>query len=87
MFVVVDGKLAGLVGAADPIKPTTAEAVRDLHAEGIRIVMLTGDSRSSARRITLITLGNIGAPVWYPFQGPCSRGFFGASTLTHDEGS
>jgi Cu+-exporting ATPase len=51
MFVVVDGKLAGLVGVADPIKPTTVEAVRDLHAEGVRIVMLTGDSRTTATAV------------------------------------
>jgi Cu+-exporting ATPase len=48
MFVIVDGKPAGLVGVADPIKLTTDEAIRDLHAEGIRIVMLTGDSGTTA---------------------------------------
>ena len=44
----VDGKLAGLVGVADPIKASTAEAIRALRAEGIRIVMVTGDSRATA---------------------------------------
>ncbi|HVS31872.1 MAG TPA: heavy metal translocating P-type ATPase [Thermoanaerobaculia bacterium] len=48
MFVVVDGKIAGVVGVADPIKESTAEAIRQLHQEGIRIVMLTGDSRTTA---------------------------------------
>jgi Cu+-exporting ATPase len=48
MFVAVDGAAAGLVGVADRIKPTTAEAIRALHAEGLRIVMLTGDSRVTA---------------------------------------
>jgi Cu+-exporting ATPase len=48
MFVLVDGKVAGLVGVADPIKLTTPEAIRQLHADGIRIVMLTGDSRTTA---------------------------------------
>jgi Cu+-exporting ATPase len=48
MFVTVDGKAAGLIGVADPIKETTPEAIRQLHEEGIRIVMLTGDSRTSA---------------------------------------
>jgi len=48
MFVVVDGKAAGLIGVADPIKETTPEAIRQLHEEGIRIVMLTGDSRTTA---------------------------------------
>ncbi len=48
MFVAVDGKAAGLLGVADPVKGTTPEAIRQLHEEGIRIVMLTGDSRTTA---------------------------------------
>jgi P-type Cu+ transporter len=48
MFVVVENKIAGLLSVADPIKQTTAEAIRQLHADGIRIVMLTGDSRTTA---------------------------------------
>jgi Cu+-exporting ATPase len=48
MFVTVEGKMAGLVGVADPIKGTTPEAIRALHREGIRIVMLTGDNRTTA---------------------------------------
>jgi P-type Cu+ transporter len=48
MFVGSEGKTVGLVGIADPIKATTAEAISALHAEGIRIVMLTGDSRTTA---------------------------------------
>ena len=48
MFVIVDEKPVGLIGVADPIKETTPEAVKQLHAEGIRIVMLTGDSRTTA---------------------------------------
>ena len=51
MFVVVDDKPAGLIGVADPIKDTTADAVKQLHAEGIRIVMLTGDSRTTAEAV------------------------------------
>jgi Cu+-exporting ATPase len=51
MFVAVDGKAAGLIGVADPIKETTAEAIRQLHEEGIRIVMLTGDSRTTAEAV------------------------------------
>jgi Cu+-exporting ATPase len=51
MFVVVDGKLAGLLGIADPVKETTAEALRQLRAEGLRIVMLTGDSRTTAQAV------------------------------------
>ena len=51
MFVTVDGKVAGLVGVADPIKESTPEAVKQLHEEGIRIVMLTGDSRTTANAV------------------------------------
>lgn len=48
MFVVVDAAVAGLLGVADPIKDTSAEAVRQLKAAGVRVVMLTGDSRTTA---------------------------------------
>ena len=48
MFVAIDGKPAGILAVADPIKPTTAEAVRELHALGLKIVMLTGDNRRTA---------------------------------------
>ena len=51
MFVVIDDKVAGLVGVADPIKESTPEAIRQLHNEGIRIVMLTGDSRTTAEAV------------------------------------
>ncbi len=51
MFVAVDGKAAGLLGVADPVKETTPEAIRQLHEEGIRIVMLTGDSRTTAEAV------------------------------------
>jgi Cu+-exporting ATPase len=48
MFVAVDGRPAGLLGVADPIKESTPEAISALHEEGIRIVMLTGDNRTTA---------------------------------------
>jgi Cu+-exporting ATPase len=51
MFLAVDGRLGGIVGVADPIKGTTPEAIAALHAEGIRIVMLTGDSRATAQAV------------------------------------
>ncbi len=51
MFVIVDEKPVALIGVADPIKETTPDAVRQLHAEGIRIVMLTGDSRTTAEAV------------------------------------
>ncbi len=51
MFVSIEGVPAGLVGVADPIKPTTPEAIRALHREAIRIVMLTGDSKTTAKAV------------------------------------
>jgi len=51
MFVAIDGRLAGLIGVADPIKASTPEAIDALHREGIRIVMLTGDSRTTAEAV------------------------------------
>ncbi|HEY0349441.1 MAG TPA: copper-translocating P-type ATPase, partial [Pyrinomonadaceae bacterium] len=51
MFVTVDGKVAGLIGVADPIKQSTPEAIQQLHENRIRIVMLTGDSRTTAQAV------------------------------------
>ncbi|MEQ9079710.1 MAG: heavy metal translocating P-type ATPase, partial [Sandaracinaceae bacterium] len=51
MFVAIDGAPAGLIGVADPIKQSTPEAIRALHAEGLRVVMLTGDSETTARAV------------------------------------
>ncbi len=51
MFVVVDGQSAGLLGVTDPIKESTHEAIRVLREEGLRIVMLTGDSRTTAEAV------------------------------------
>ena len=48
VLVAVDGKLAGLLGVADPIKPTTAAAIQALHRAGVSVVMLTGDNRTTA---------------------------------------
>ncbi len=56
MFVAVDGKPAGLLGVADPIKASTPEALAALHREGVRVVMLTGDSRTTAEAVAR-TLG------------------------------
>ncbi len=51
MLVGIDRKYAGLIGVADPIKPTTPEALRMLRAEGLRVIMLTGDSRATAESV------------------------------------
>ncbi|MDZ4185981.1 MAG: heavy metal translocating P-type ATPase [Desulfuromonadales bacterium] len=51
MLIVIDGKAAGLIGVADPIKESTAEAIRDLHGEGIKIVMMTGDNQITANAV------------------------------------
>ncbi|HEY9549335.1 MAG TPA: HAD-IC family P-type ATPase, partial [Kiloniellaceae bacterium] len=51
MFVVVEGRLAGLVSVADPVKETTPAALQALHAEGLRIVMVTGDNERTARAV------------------------------------
>jgi Cu+-exporting ATPase len=51
MFLAVDGKPAAILGVADPIKTTTREAARRLRADGVRIVMLTGDNRTTAEAV------------------------------------
>ena len=48
IYALVDNRLGGLLGVADPVKPTTASAVRALKADGVRIVMMTGDNRATA---------------------------------------
>jgi Cu+-exporting ATPase len=51
MFVAVDGRPGGLVGVADAVKASTPEAIRQLRADGVRIVMLTGDNRATAEAV------------------------------------
>ena len=51
LWVAIDGKLAGVVAIADTIKPTSIQAVLQMHAEGLRVVMLTGDNERTARAI------------------------------------
>ncbi len=56
MLLAIDGRFAGLIGVADRIKDTTPEAIRLLHEDGLRIIMLTGDSRRTAEAVAR-TLG------------------------------
>lgn len=51
MYVAIDGKLAGLIAVADPIKKTAGKAIADLHALGLRIIMATGDNERTARAV------------------------------------
>jgi Cu+-exporting ATPase len=51
MFLAIDGGAAGLLGVADPIKETTPEAIEKLHKDGVKVVMLTGDSRTTAEAV------------------------------------
>src|SRR5207245_53028 len=51
MFVVIGDAVVGLIGVADPIKASTPEALRQLTAQGLRLVMLTGDSRTTAEAV------------------------------------
>jgi Cu+-exporting ATPase len=51
MFVAIETTIAGLIAVADPIKSSTADAIKALHADGVRIVMVTGDSRTTAEAV------------------------------------
>ena len=51
ILIAIDGQFAGFIGVADPIKPTTPQALRDLRAAGIRVVMVTGDHRTTAEGV------------------------------------
>jgi Cu+-exporting ATPase len=51
MFVTIDGTLAGLIGVADPIKETTPKAIAALHNEGIKVIMVTGDTQTTAEAV------------------------------------
>jgi Cu+-exporting ATPase len=53
LFMAVDGKLAGVIGIADPIKASTRTALDDLRGDGIRIVMLTGDNKMTAQAVAI----------------------------------
>jgi P-type E1-E2 ATPase len=70
MFVVVDGRYAGIIAVADPIKATTPAALKRLKADGVRIVMLTGDNRTTAQAVAAkLGIGEVEAEV-LPEQKP-----------------
>jgi Cu+-exporting ATPase len=51
MLLAIDGKAAGLIGVADPVKDSTPDAIRALHEEGVQVIMLTGDNRITAEAV------------------------------------
>jgi Cu+-exporting ATPase len=53
MYVVIGGHLSGILGVADPVKESTPDAIADLHEEGIRVVMLTGDNQKTANAVAV----------------------------------
>ncbi len=52
MFLAVDGALAGIVCRADPIKDSAEQAIRELHAQGLRVIMATGDNERTAQAVS-----------------------------------
>lgn len=74
ILIGVDGQAAGVLGVADPIKLSTPEAIEMLHRENMRIVMLTGDSRSTAERVARqLRIDEIEAEVSPPMKGEVVR--------------
>jgi Cu+-exporting ATPase len=64
MFVAIENRIAGLIGVADPIKQTTAEAIRQLQNDGVHVVMLTGDSGTTAKSVAeKLSIGDVRAEV------------------------
>jgi Cu+-exporting ATPase len=64
MFVAIDGHAAGILGVADPIKSSTPDAIKTLHEEGINVVMITGDSRTTAEAVAKkLNIDNVEAEV------------------------
>ena len=51
LYAAVDGRIAAIIAVSDPVKPTTAEAIRALHALGLKVAMITGDNRKTAEAI------------------------------------
>ena len=73
MLLAVDGKAAGLIGVADPVKASTPDAIRALHEEGVQVVMLTGDNRTTAEAVARkLGIDRVEAEV-LPEQKACDR--------------
>ncbi len=82
MFLAIDGQLAGLIGVADPIKATTPVAIRELQDEGIRLVMVTGDSETTARAVARrLGLDEVVAGVLPEQKAECVRQFKRAGSV------
>src|SRR5438874_3521008 len=74
MLLAVDGRAAGLVGVADPVKPSTPDALRALRDDGVRVVMLTGDSRTTAAAVARrLGIDEVHAEVLPPVKGEVVR--------------
>jgi Cu+-exporting ATPase len=64
MFVAIDGRIAGLIAVADPIKPSTPDAIRALHNNGVRVIVVTGDSTTTAQAVAkTLNLNDVRAEV------------------------
>ncbi len=75
VYVAVGGKLAGLLGIADPVKASAADAIGALHAEGLRLVMLTGDNRTTAEAVAgKLGLDDVRAEVLPEGKGEAVKG-------------
>jgi Cu+-exporting ATPase len=74
MFVAIDGKIAGFIAVADPIKASTSEAIQALHADGVRVIMVTGDSKSTAQAVAkMLSLDEVRAEVLPAEKGKIVR--------------
>jgi Cu+-exporting ATPase len=64
VYLAIDGKASGIIAVADPVKPTTADALKALSADGVRIVMVTGDNRTTASAVARrLGIGDVEAEV------------------------
>ena len=76
MFVSIDGNLSGIIGVADPVKPTAREAIDTLHQQGIKVVMLTGDNRMTAQAVaSAVGIDQVEAEVLPDQKASAVKGF------------